>query len=197
MPGLRHRLRHGAALLLCVAPAAAALPGATALGAGRQGTSGIPGLLSKNRSAAGEAPGSQAGGAVAPVAGSGSSTQPAAPATTTLQPAASGTPTTSTVPPVASGTTAPGAQVGGGPALTTTKTAPAAARGSNGGVSDGAILAAVLAGLIALACLVWAVFRFGAFEPRWLLSLRHSLAEAGFRASATWAEFTDWIRLGH
>jgi hypothetical protein len=41
------------------------------------------------------------------------------------------------------------------------------------------------------------VFRFGAFEPHWLLSARHSLAEAGFRASATWAEFTDWIKLGH
>jgi hypothetical protein len=66
----------------------------------------------------------------------------------------------------------------------------------SGKLSDGAILAAILGGLIALACLVWAVFRFGAFEPHWLLSLRHSLAEAGFRASATWAEFTDWVRLG-
>ena len=196
MPGLPHRFRQGAATLLCVALAAASLPSATALGAGTQGTADIPGLLSKNRSAASEAPGSQAGGAVAPVAGAGSSTQ-AAPPTTTLQPAASGTPTTSTVPPIATGTTTPGAQVGGGLKVSTTKTTPATARGSNEGVSDGAILAAALAALIALACLVWAVFRFGAFEPHWLLSLRHSLAEAGFRASATWAEFTDWIRLGH
>jgi len=36
-----------------------------------------------------------------------------------------------------------------------------------------------------------------AFEPHWLLSLRHAMAEAGFRASATWAEFSDWVRLGH
>jgi hypothetical protein len=36
-----------------------------------------------------------------------------------------------------------------------------------------------------------------AFEPHWLLSLRHAMAEAGFRLSATWAEFSDWVRLGH
>lgn len=66
-----------------------------------------------------------------------------------------------------------------------------------GGISGGALLAAVIAALIALACVGWAVFRLGAFEPHWLLSWRHSLGEASFRASATWAEFTDWIRLGH
>jgi hypothetical protein len=54
-----------------------------------------------------------------------------------------------------------------------------------------------VAGLIALCALTWGVFRFGAFEPHWLLSLRHAFAEAGFRASATWSEFSDWIRLGH
>jgi sugar (pentulose or hexulose) kinase len=64
-------------------------------------------------------------------------------------------------------------------------------------LSGGAILAAVLAALVALACLVWGLFRWRALEPHWLLSLRHSIAEAGFRASATWAEFTDWLRLGH
>jgi hypothetical protein len=58
-------------------------------------------------------------------------------------------------------------------------------------------VAAVIAALVALTCLVWAIFRFSAIEPHWLLSARHSLAEAGFRASATWAEFTDWLRLGH
>ena len=42
-----------------------------------------------------------------------------------------------------------------------------------------------------------ALARRRAYEPRWWLSLRHALAEAGFRASATWAEFTDWLRLGH
>jgi hypothetical protein len=85
------------------------------------------------------------------------------------------------------GTTVPGSQVPGTPT-----------RKSGGGkLSGGAILAAILAGLIALACLVWGIFRIGAFEPHWLLSARHSVGEAGFRAAATWDEFTDWLRLGH
>jgi hypothetical protein len=67
---------------------------------------------------------------------------------------------------------------------------------SSGKLSDTAIAAAVVAGLIVLACLVWGIARMLAFEPRWTLSLRHSIAEAGFRASATWAEFGDWVRLG-
>jgi hypothetical protein len=64
------------------------------------------------------------------------------------------------------------------------------------GLSTGAIVVAVLGGVVALGCLSWAIARRRAFEPRWLLSLRHTVAEAGFRASATWAEFTDWVRLG-
>ena len=68
---------------------------------------------------------------------------------------------------------------------------------SSSGLSGGAILAAVIGGLLLLACLAWAVFRMRALEPQWLLGLRHSFAEAGYRASAAWAEFADWIRLGH
>jgi hypothetical protein len=64
-------------------------------------------------------------------------------------------------------------------------------------LSTGAIAAAVVAAVLVLACLGWALARRRAFEPHWLLSLRHSMAEAGFRASATWAEFSDWVRLGH
>ena len=56
---------------------------------------------------------------------------------------------------------------------------------------------AVIAALIALLCLLWALARMLAFEPRWSLSLRHAVAEAGFRAPAPWAEFRDWARLGH
>ena len=63
---------------------------------------------------------------------------------------------------------------------------------------SGAVLAlAILAGALALGALLWAVLRFAAIEPHWLLSLRHSLAEAGFRASSIWSEFADWARLGH
>jgi hypothetical protein len=64
-------------------------------------------------------------------------------------------------------------------------------------LSTGAIAVAVVAAVLVLACIGWALARRRAFEPHWLLSLRHSMAEAGYRASATWAEFTDWVRLGH
>jgi hypothetical protein len=64
------------------------------------------------------------------------------------------------------------------------------------GLSGGAIAIAVVAALIAIGCLVWGISRRRAFEPQWLLSLRHSMAEAGSHASATWAEFTDWFRIG-
>lgn len=68
--------------------------------------------------------------------------------------------------------------------------------GSSDKLSGAAIAAAVIAALIALGCLAWGIARVSAFEPRWTLSLRHAIAEAGFRASATWAEFSDWLRLG-
>lgn len=72
-----------------------------------------------------------------------------------------------------------------------------AAQASGGtSVSGGAIAIAAVAAVVAIGCLAWAVARRRAFEPRWLLSLRHTLAEAGLRASETWAEFGDWVRLG-
>jgi hypothetical protein len=64
-------------------------------------------------------------------------------------------------------------------------------------LSTSAIVIAALAGLLILGCATWALARRRALEPHWSLSLRHAIAEAGFRASATWAEFTDWVRLGH
>jgi hypothetical protein len=63
-------------------------------------------------------------------------------------------------------------------------------------MSHEAIALAAAGALVVLACLVWALARVVALEPRWTLSARHAIAEAGFRASATWAEFSDWVRLG-
>ncbi len=63
-------------------------------------------------------------------------------------------------------------------------------------LSDEAIAAAVFAGLLILGCISWAIIRQRAAEPHWTVSLRHAMAEAGFRVSATLAEFTDWLKLG-
>jgi hypothetical protein len=63
-------------------------------------------------------------------------------------------------------------------------------------VSGAAIAIGAVGALVVLACLVWALARVLSFEPRWTLSMRHAIAEAGFRASATWSEFSDWARLG-
>lgn len=68
---------------------------------------------------------------------------------------------------------------------------------SSKGLSTGALLLAILGALLLLACLVWALARWRALEPRWTVSLTHSLREAAHHASETWAEFSDWARLGH
>jgi hypothetical protein len=80
-----------------------------------------------------------------------------------------------------------------------TSIAPARARARSkpsSKLSTAAIVVAAIAALLALGCAAWGLARRRAFEPHWLLSLRHAMAEAGFRTSATWAEFADWARLG-
>ena len=72
--------------------------------------------------------------------------------------------------------------------------AAALAPHSSSHTSGAAIAVAVLAGLLALACLAWALARLLAYQPRWSLSMRHAVAEASFRASSTWEEFGDWVR---
>ena len=64
-------------------------------------------------------------------------------------------------------------------------------------LSAGAIVILALAALVILACAAWALARWLAFEPSWARTLGQTIAEARFRLSATWAEFADWIRLGH
>jgi len=75
---------------------------------------------------------------------------------------------------------------------------PLAARAAHhaSGVSTAGVVIAALAAAVALACALWALARLAAYEPRWALGLGHAVAEAGYRASATWAELTDWLRLG-
>ncbi len=63
-------------------------------------------------------------------------------------------------------------------------------------LSTTAIAIAVIAALVVLGSMAWAITRARALQPHWAISMRHAMAEAGFRMSATWAEFTDWMRLG-
>jgi cobalamin biosynthesis Mg chelatase CobN len=57
------------------------------------------------------------------------------------------------------------------------------------------VLALMLGLLLALGAL-WAAVRWMGFNPPWLQRWRHASHEAGWRASAAWSEFTDWVRLG-
>ena len=55
---------------------------------------------------------------------------------------------------------------------------------------------AILLGVLALCTLAFGVVRWFAWEPAWAVRFRHAAGEAGWRASSTWADFTDYVRLG-
>jgi hypothetical protein len=114
--------------------------------------------------------------------------------TTTVAPAATATTPTSPSTTLSS----PGAAVNplDRAAVNARLRATRAHSSGSGQVSTEAIVLAAIAALLLLACAAWAFARSRAYEPHWLVSLRHAMAEAGFRTSATWAEFTDWARLG-
>jgi hypothetical protein len=80
--------------------------------------------------------------------------------------------------------------------LSSANRSTAHAHGTSKHSSTLAIVVGVLGALLLLACGAWALARRRGVEPHWWLSLRHSVAEAGYRVSGTWAEFTDWARLG-
>ena len=120
-------------------------------------------------------------------------------------PEAAGAPGAGTAPPPSPGATTPNTPgQAPAPAGTAQPAGPAddgaianaAAREKETGADVPAPLVALLvtAGLLALAGLLWGLFRFFAWEPRWLLSARHAVAEAGWRTGGAWAEFTDWLR---
>jgi hypothetical protein len=135
-------------------------------------------------------------------AGAGAATTPTttyAPSGGATAPSSSpaATASTATTPPAATAAATPAPAT---PAQTTAPAQTSAARAKAGKgdrpLSTGAIVIAALAALLVLVCAAWAIARSRALEPHWLLSLRHAMAEAGFRASATWSEFADWARLG-
>ena len=51
-------------------------------------------------------------------------------------------------------------------------------------------------GVLALCTLAFGIVRWFAWEPAWAVRFRHAAGEAGWRASSTWADFTDYVRLG-
>lgn len=56
------------------------------------------------------------------------------------------------------------------------------------------ILLSLVLLLAVLIVAIWAVTRLTGAEPRWLAGLRHSFAEAGWRAAGTWIDFRDWLK---
>jgi ABC-type nickel/cobalt efflux system permease component RcnA len=74
--------------------------------------------------------------------------------------------------------------------------APAAAANSSNTDTTAIVFIALVGGLLVLGVALWAFARWWAWEPRWLVRARHATAEAGWRTSAAWAEFRDWVRLG-
>jgi hypothetical protein len=133
--------------------------------------------------------------ALGPATGASAATQPAAPpkfpipASERVHAATTGAPATSITTTPASVKAASGTSPG----------LPADARRTTARptkLSAAAIVAAALAVLLIVVCLAWGAARWFAYEPRWSVSLRHSLAEASWRLSASWDEFSDWARIG-
>lgn len=104
----------------------------------------------------------------------------AAPATTAATPTPQPTPSVEPAPAVADGAIL----------------AAANANTGDNGVPAPLIALAIILALAALLSTGVLITRFLALEPRWLVRSRHATAEAGWRTSAAWAEFTDWLRLG-
>lgn len=74
--------------------------------------------------------------------------------------------------------------------------AAAVDRSSDAGAPAAVLALALLGGLLVLGGLVYGAVRWLAWDPAWARGGRHALGEAGWRTSAAWAEFADWVRIG-
>lgn len=140
-------------------------------------------------------PTSTSGAEPAPAAGAPPVTTPTAPADPDAAP--DGAATAPAVPgATAPDPTAPGAAVpapGADGTVTTPSRQPPGVPRDRTPLAIGAIALGALA-LVVLA--LWGLLQARGWDPTWLARARHAWAEAGFRATSTWAEFTDWLRLG-
>jgi hypothetical protein len=118
---------------------------------------------------------------------SGAGGQPA-----TQPPAAPGQPLPAQAPPTPRAEPTPAAAIAAGDAIAlashTTQIAPDA--------PFPMLALAILLGVLALCTIAFGVARWFAWEPAWAGRLRHATGEAGWRASSTWSDFTDYVRLG-
>ncbi|HEY4278289.1 MAG TPA: hypothetical protein VGM91_08730 [Conexibacter sp.] len=123
-------------------------------------------------------------------------TPPAAnPATTPATGTPGSTDTAAAVPPVSTAPagTPPPAAVNPQLPTTTPGVQPPATKRSTKPLVIGA---AALGLLLLLALLAWLWARLRGWDSDWGARTRHAWGEAAYRVSATWAEFTDWLRLG-
>ncbi|WP_027005412.1 hypothetical protein [Conexibacter woesei] len=119
-----------------------------------------------------------------------SGTLPGSVATTTVVP-----PTTA-APPPSTATIQTTATPQTGQAGTSTATPASDGPGSTNDSKLPVLLLAVLGAILLAAALAIVAARWWAYDPPWLVRTRHATAEAGWRTSAAWAEFRDWLRIG-
>jgi hypothetical protein len=203
MQRIRRPLPAGFALVLALS-ALASPTGASAAPADRGApppTFTVPASERVHGSAPTTTPASAAPNVATTPAGAAGSTAPRNPVATAP---ATTVPVTTAPASTAPVSTAPAPATGVPASTTPALPAGAAATGTPGTrhaatstkLSTGAIVVAALAVLLIIICLAWGAARWFAYEPRWSISLRHSLAEASWRLSASWDEFSDWARIG-
>lgn len=139
------------------------------------------------------------GATAAPATGGGTGSTTPPPAASGDTTGAAGTGTAAPAPNVAKAPPTPTAQPTAAPEIVAIRDAITVAAGTTDPATDApfpVLALAILAGLFALSGLVVALARWRGWEPGWADDLRHAAGEAGWRASSTWAEFTDFVRLG-
>jgi len=150
-----------------------------------------PSAVAAPAPAAGTASPSSGGGTPGP----GVTPAPAAPKATAT-PATAGSPAQTPAPVAATPQPAPAARPAPAVADGAILTAASSTQDNGGDLPAPLVALAFVALLAALVTAALAAARWWAVDAPWMQRSRHATAEAGWRTSAAWAEFTDWLRLG-